>query len=107
MRTLWHSDHPLPSRRPAKLTLDATVNDLLRTSVNDGIYLGSGVLLRGALEGTSRQVGVRTTVGSKYIVSPFITVGTYFNHVQAGRYLRQTGNSTSLNYAAVFATFRF
>lgn len=90
-----------------KLTLDATVNDLLRTSVNDGIYLGSGVLLRGALEGTSQQVGVRTTVGSKYIVSSFITVGTYFNHVQAGRFLRQSGNSSSLNYGAAFVTFRF
>ena len=90
-----------------KLTLDGTVNDLLRTSTDDGLYLGSGVLLRGATEGTSRQVGVRTTLGARYLLSPFVTVGTYFNHVEAGRFLKQTGNSDNLNYATVFATFRF
>jgi len=89
------------------LTLDASVNDLLRTSTDDGIYLGSGVLLRAATEGTSRQVGVRTTLGARYLLSPFVTVGTYLNHVEAGRYLKQTGDSDNLNYATVFATFRF
>lgn len=89
-----------------KLTLDATVNDLLRTSTGDGIYLGSGVLLRGATEGTSRQVGVRTTLGARYLLSPFVTVGAYYNHVNAGRFLKQSGNGSNLNYATVFATFR-
>jgi hypothetical protein len=87
-----------------KLTLDATVNDLLRTSTDDGIYLGSGVLLRHATEGTSRQVGVRTTLGARYLLSPFVTVGTYINHVEACRFLKQTGDSDNLNYATVFAT---
>jgi len=90
-----------------KLTLDATVNELRRTSRDDGIYLGSGVLLRAAAEGTSRQVGVRTTLGARYLLSPFVTVGTYINHVEAGRYLKQTGDGDNLNYATVFATFRF
>lgn len=89
-----------------KLTLDATVNDLLRTTTGDGIYLGSGVLLRGATEGTSRQVGVRTTLGARYLLSPFVTVGAYYNHVDAGRFLKQSGNGSDLNYATIFATFR-
>jgi len=89
-----------------KLTLDATVNDLLRTTTGDGIYLGSGVLLRDATEGTSQQVGVRTTLGARYLLSPFVTVGAYYNHVDAGPFLKQTGNGSDLNYATVFATFR-
>jgi len=90
-----------------RLTLDATVNDILRTSRGDGIYLGSGVLLRGANEGRSRQVGVRGTLGARYLVSPFVTVGAYANHVEAGRYLRESGDGSNINYATLFATFRF
>lgn len=91
----------------SKLTLDASVNALRRTTRGDGIYLGSGALLRAASEGTSRDVGLRGTFGARYLLSPFVTVGAYMNHVEAGRFIKQTGEGDDLNYATIFATFRF
>ena len=92
-----------PSR---KLTLDATVMGLWRTSRQDGLYGAPGQLIRTADEGSARQVGVRGTLGARYALTPMWVVGTYINHVEKGRYLKQAGLH-SLDYVNLFTTLRF
>lgn len=90
-----------------KLALDGSVSGLWRTSDHDGLYQGSAAVLRGGAEGTSREVGVRYTAGTRYAVSPFWTLGAYVNRVQAGDFLEQTGDGKDLTYATLYTTFRF
>lgn len=90
-----------------KLTVDATVMGLWRTSLKDGLYGAPGQLIIGADEGTARQVGVRGTLGARYAISPFWVVGTYFNHVQKGRFIRQVPEGHNLDYFNLFTTLRF
>ncbi|WP_395397371.1 alginate export family protein [Novosphingobium sp. BL-8A] len=90
-----------------KLTVDATVMGLWRTSRQDGLYGAPGQLIINADEGTARQVGVRGTLGARYAISPFWVVGTYYNHVQKGRFLNQVPDGHNLDYFNMFTTLRF
>jgi len=99
---------PSASIQPTKkLTLDFNLDDLRRTTSNDGIYMGSGALLRSASSGRSHQVGTRFIVGARYTVSPFVLVGAYFNHIWAGRYLKEGAVGKDLNYTAFYTALRF
>lgn len=91
-----------------KLTVDSTLTSIWRTTTSDGIYGAPGQLIRNATDGTAHHVGVRGTLGARYAVSSFWVVGAYYNHVEAGRFLKQSSpNSGDLDYANFFVTLRF
>lgn len=90
-----------------KLTIDTTVTSLWRTNLNDGLYTASGTLFRTANAGTDRHVGVRGTLAARYVVTPLLTVGAYYNHIERGSYLKQIEGTGNLDYANFYFTVRF
>lgn len=90
-----------------KFTIDTTVTSLWRTTVNDGLYTASATLFRAANVGTDRHVGVRGTLAARYAISPLMTVGAYYNHVERGSFLKQVGGTGNLDYANFYFTVRF
>lgn len=90
-----------------KLSIDFTIQQLWRTSVEDGIYAMSGVQVRSAGAGTSRVIGTRCCAKAEYQVNPFLLMGAYVNETFKGKYLEQAGNSQDMVYGHLYSVFRF
>lgn len=94
--------NPMP-----KLSANVGVTLLQRLSRDDGIYSLAPALIRGAYEGQSRDVGLRTTTRFDYTFNPHVSAGFLINHVKAGDFLKETGSNEDLFYTSVFVTTRF
>jgi hypothetical protein len=90
-----------------KLSVDFTVQELWRTSTEDGIYAMSGVQLRNAGAGTSSVIGTRCAAKAEYQLNPFLMFGAYVNETFKGKYLEQAGSSQNMVYAHLYSVFRF
>ncbi|WP_343672075.1 alginate export family protein [Chitinophaga sp.] len=91
----------------AKLSIDFTVQELWRTSKEDGIYAMSGIQLRSAGAGTSCVIGTRCVAKAEYQLNPFLMFGAYVNETFKGEYLKQAGSSQNMVYAHLYSVFRF
>jgi hypothetical protein len=94
--------NPIP-----KLNANFGVTALRRLSRDDGVYSLAPALIRGADEGQSREVGIRTTARFDYDWSRHVSTGLMVNHVSAGDFLKETGDGEDLFYTSVFVTARF
>ena len=94
--------NPMP-----KLSANVGVTMLQRIEKTDGVYSMAPALLRGANEGTSRNVGIRTTARVDYNFNSHVSAGFLINHVDAGKFLEQSGTNDDLFYTSVFVTTRF
>lgn len=94
--------NPMP-----KLSANVGVTMLQRMEKTDGVYSLAPALMRGAGEGTSRDVGIRTTARVDYTFNSHIAAGFLINHVDAGKFLEQTGSNDDLFYTSIFVTTRF
>jgi len=90
-----------------KLSIDFTIQELWRTSKEDGIYSMSCALLRSAGAGTSSVIGTRCVAKAEYQLNPFLMFGCYLNETFKGKYLEQAGNSQNMVYAHLYSVFRF
>ena len=90
-----------------KLSANIGLTALRRLSKDDGVYSLAPALMRGAYEGSSRDVGLRTTTRFDYAFNPFVSAGFLINHIQAGDFLKETGSDKDLFYTSVFVTTRF
>ncbi len=94
--------NPMPN-----LSANIGVTVLQRLSKDDGVYNLAPALMRGAYEGQSRDVGLRTTTRFDYTFNPHVSAGFLINHVKAGDFLKETGSNEDLFYTSVFVTTRF
>lgn len=94
--------NPLP-----KLSTNVGVTMLRRMETTDGVYSLAPALMRNANEGTSRDVGIRTTARVDYTFNSHVSAGFLINHVDAGKFLEQSGSNDDLFYTSVFVTTRF
>lgn len=94
--------NPMP-----KLSANVGVTVLQRLSKDDGVYNLAPALMRGAYEGQSRDVGLRTTTRFDYTFNSHVAAGFLINHVKAGDFLKETGSNEDLFYTSVFLTTRF
>lgn len=94
--------NPIP-----QLNANLGVTALRRLSRDDGVYSLAPALIRGADEGRSRDVGLRTTARVDYDWNSHLSTGFMVNHVSAGDFLKETGDGKDLFYTSVFLTARF
>lgn len=83
-------------------TIDMTVQELWRVSVEDGVYNMPGAQVRTAGASSSKVIGTRCTARSEYQVNPFLLIGAYVNETFKRSYVQ-----TNMVYAQLYTTFRF
>ncbi len=91
----------------AKATLVTDWNFYWRQSLQDGIYLTSGTLLRTARNNDARFVASQPSVQLVYNFTRHLAQNIIYTHVFPGQFLRNTPPAKDLDYVTTYLTYKF
>ena len=90
---------PSISFQPVRsITMTADVDFFWRLETQDGIYSPGGGLLRSAKGSSARFVGTELSLSTAWNINSRLTLTAIYSRFMAGRFIRETGSSSDIDY---------
>lgn len=93
---------PLPA-----VTVTTDIDFFWRLATEDGVYGPGGGLLRSAQGSDERFVGTEVSLNVTWEVNSRLTLTSIYSHFQPGTFIRETGQSSDIDYVEFTAQAKF
>lgn len=90
-----------------RFTLTQDVDIFWRYSTTDGLYNVPGIPLIPGRGSSARFVGTAAKIGGEWRWNEYLSFEAEYQRLFAGRFLKEQGRSNSIDFVAIWASFKF